>query len=33
MMQEMELAAAARDPDNGARLWAESEALASRDTL
>ena len=31
MMREKELAAEARDPDNGARLWAESEALASRD--
>ena len=31
MMREKELAAEARDPDNGARLWAQSEALASRD--
>ena len=30
MMREKALSAEARDPDNGARLWAESEALASR---
>ena len=32
MMPEKELAAEARDPDTGARLWAESEALASKDS-
>ena len=31
MMREKELSAEARDPDNGARLWAKSAAMLSRD--
>ena len=31
MMREKELASEARDPDNGARLWAKSAVMASRD--
>lgn len=31
MMREKELASGARDPDNGARLWATSAAMAARD--